>query len=78
MKLYDFLILSEELQYQAVWEQGVPIDNIIFEKVHHVLHSINDFYVEVRYDAISNKIIGKLAFKGGKPLDKYLGGLPGV
>ena len=78
MKLYEFLALSDALQYQVVWEQGVHIDNILFEKVNYVLYSINDFYVEVRYDAINNKILGKLAFKGGEPLDKYLGGLPEV
>lgn len=72
MKLYEFLGLSDVLQYQAVWEQGVHIDNILFEKVHYQLYSINDFYVEVHYDATTNKIIGKLPFKNGKPLDKYL------
>ncbi|KGO85896.1 hypothetical protein Q765_13770 [Flavobacterium rivuli WB 3.3-2 = DSM 21788] len=66
------------LQYQAVWEQGVHIDNILFEKIHYQLYSINDFYVEVHYDAISNKIIGKLAFKQGEHLDKYLGDLPEI
>jgi hypothetical protein len=78
MKLYEFLALSDEFQYQAVWNQGVHIDNILFEKVNYQLYSINDFYVEVHYDAISNTIVGKLAFKGGEPLDKYLGGLPEV
>lgn len=78
MKLYEFLALSEQAQYQAVWDYGVHIDNIIYEKVQYQLYSINDFYVEVHYDAISNSIIGKLAFKGGEPLEKYLRGLPEV
>jgi len=75
MKLYEFLMLDEQLQYQAVWDHGVHIDNIIFEKVNYVLYSINDFYVEVHYDVATNKIIGKLPFKNGEPLDKYLRGL---
>jgi len=58
------------------WEQGVHIDSILFEKVNYQLYSINDFYVEVQYDAISNKIIGKLAFKQGEALDKYLNWSP--
>lgn len=64
--------LNDIEQYQTVWDIGIHIDSIIFEKVHYQLYSIDDFYVEVHYDAISNKIIGKLPFKQGKPLDKYL------
>lgn len=76
MKLYEFLILSDELQYQAVWEYGVHIDNIIYNKIHHQLYAINDFYVEIRYSVSDNQILGKLAFKGGESLDKYLKSLP--
>jgi len=36
----------------------------------------NNFYVEVQYDAVSNKIMGKLPFKQGEPLEKYLINLP--
>ena len=72
MKLYDFLKLDDENQYHAVWMHGVHIDNIIFEKIHYQLYAINDFYVEVRYEAITNKIIGKQPFKQGEHLDKYL------
>jgi hypothetical protein len=78
MKLYDFLRLADESQYDAVWQHGVHIDNIIFEKVNYVLYSVNDFFVEVHYDVATNKIIGKLPFKSGEPLDKYLRGLPNV
>lgn len=76
MKLYEFLLLHDDLQYQAVWMQGVHIDSIIYEKIHYQLYSINDFYVEVKYDAISNIIIGKQAFRQGEHLDKYLGKFP--
>jgi len=74
MKLYEFLALGDDQQYQAVWDKGVHIDNIIFEKVHYQLYSINDFYVEIQYDALSNKLIGKQPFKQGQHLDKYLRG----
>ncbi|MGQ2983136.1 hypothetical protein [Flavobacterium sp.] len=76
MKLYEFLILSEELQYQTVWERGVHVDNIVYDRIHHQLYAINDFFVEIHYSVSDNKIIGKLAFKGGEPLDKYLMPLP--
>jgi len=76
MKLYEFLILSEELQYQTVWERGVHVDNIVYNRIHHQLYAINDFYVEIHYSVSDNKIIGKLAFKGGEILEKYLKPLP--
>lgn len=71
-------MLTDELQYQTTWDLGIPIDNIIYDKINYLLYSINDFYVEIHYDAISNAIIGKLAFKNGEPLDKYLRTLPNL
>jgi len=76
MKLYEFLMLDDALQYQAVWDKGVFVDSILFEKINYLLYSINDFYVEVHYDAFTNAIIDKLAFRQGEQLDKYLGNLP--
>lgn len=76
MKLYDFLILSDEQQYQAIWEHGTYIDSLLFDKIHHQLYSINDFFIEIYYDALSNNIIGKEPFKQGARLDKYLSKTP--
>jgi hypothetical protein len=67
-----FLLLGEQEQYQAVWDYGVHIDYIIYDKIHYQLYSINDFYVEIRYDAATNRVVGKLPFKHGEHLDKYL------
>ena len=52
------------------------IDNVIYNKINYQLYAINDFFVEILYDVSDNKIIGKLAFKGGHPLDKYLLNFP--
>jgi len=76
MKLYEFLILSDELQYQGVWERGVHVDNIVYNRINHQLYTINDFFVEIHYSISDNKIIGKLAFKSGEPLEKYLNKIP--
>lgn len=76
MKLDEFIILPDELQYQAVWERGIAIDNIVYDRIQHQLYAVNDFYVEIYYSISDNKIIGKLAFKGGGPLEKYLNQLP--
>ena len=72
MTLYEFLMLDDAMQYQTTWELGVPIDNILYKNIHYILYAINDFYVEVHYNAPDNKIIGKLPFKSGEALDKYL------
>ncbi len=76
MKLYNFLSLDDDLQYQAVWDYGVHVDDVLLEGLHYQLYAINDFYVEIHYDAASNKIVGKLAFKQGEPLEKYLNQAP--
>jgi hypothetical protein len=76
MKLYEFLILSDELQYQSVWDLGVHIDNIVYERINYQLYAINDFYVEIHYNIADNKIVGKLAFRNGQALEKYLKDLP--
>ena len=36
------------------------------------LYSLNDFYVELWYDQLSNKIIKIRSFKSTNPLDPYL------
>ena len=72
MKLYEFLALSEEEQYNTIWEIGVLVDQFIKDDIVINLYSINDFYCEVYYDIKSNKILYKQTFKQGARLDKYL------
>jgi len=76
MRLYEFLLLEDTQQYQAVWDQGVHVDDVIYEGLHYQLYAIGDFYVEIHYDAQSNNIVGKLPFRQGEPLEKYLGRTP--
>jgi len=40
MKLYEFLMLDDNDQYQAVWDFDIHIDNIIFDGIHYQLYSI--------------------------------------
>lgn len=72
MKIYEFLNLKQQERYQAVWDLGKLIgtksnDGIIFH-----LYAINDFFVEIHYNAYTNEIVGNLPFKQGIHLDKYL------
>ena len=72
MKLYDYIILSEDEQFNAVWNNGIHIDTFVNGNVKINLYAINDFFVEIYYDTVLNKIIAKKHFKHGHLLDKYL------
>jgi hypothetical protein len=72
MKLYQYLMLEEQLQYQTIWEIGKYIETIEIDGVRFLLYAINDFFVEVQYRVRTNEIIGKNQFKQGEHLDKYL------
>jgi hypothetical protein len=72
MKLYDYKTLSEDEQFNAVWNDGTYIDTFIHGNIKINLYAINNFFVEIYYDAVLNKIIDKKHFKHGELLDKYL------
>ena len=72
MKLNDYKKLDDESQYSILWDQGVLIDACLEGHVKKVLYAINNFYVELWYHVLTNKILWKLSFKQGKLLDKYL------
>jgi len=72
MKIYEFLSLPEENRYEAVWDDGKHIDTKVKDGIVCQLYSINDFFVEIHYNAENNQIIGNLPFKHGEHLEKYL------
>jgi hypothetical protein len=72
MKLYEFLRLSDEEQYNTTWKIGVLVDQFIKDGIAINLYAINEFFVEVYYDQSDNKILYKKHFKQGELLDKYL------
>lgn len=71
MKLYDYIVLPEEEQFNAVWNNGTHIDTFINGNIKINLYALNDFFVEVYYDEKLNKIIDKKHFKHGHLLEKY-------
>ena len=72
MKLYEFSRLTEEEQYNVVWDIGTLVDQYFKGDVVINLYAINEFFVEVYYVRDTNKIIYKKHFKQGELLDKYL------
>lgn len=72
MKLYDFLILPEEEQFNTIWNSGVFVGQVFENDIVLNLYSINEFFVEVHYNSTLNKIVDKKSFKQGHLLEKYL------
>jgi hypothetical protein len=73
MGLYDYMILSETEQWNDLWANGSYLTNHIEPERKFNLYALYDFFVEVEYDTIKNKILGKAHFKTGLTLDKYAG-----
>ena len=72
MKLYDFLRLSDEEQYNTTWEIGKLVDQYINDNIAINLYAINEFFIEVYFDRATDNILYKKTFKRGELLDKYL------
>lgn len=72
MKLYDYICLTENEQFNTIWNNGIHIDTFIDGNIKINLYAINDFFVEIYYDAELNKINEIKHFKQGYLLDKYL------
>jgi len=72
LKLYDYIILTDEEQFNAVWDLGKHIDTYIDGNIKINLYAVNEFFVELYYDDELNKIVDKKHFKQGFLLEKYL------
>lgn len=71
MTLYEFNVLSENKKAEATWD-GVFLMSRENGTLKYSLYSISDFFVEVAYDNINNKIVGFQGFITKELLDIYL------
>lgn len=71
MTLYDFNKFELEEQLTTVWEKGVFLENHITTKEKCNCYAIDNFFVEVVYNAEHNVITEVRSFKSGHLLDKY-------
>ncbi|MBJ2174190.1 hypothetical protein JBL43_08070 [Aureibaculum sp. A20] len=71
MTLYEYLLLEEQQQYNSIWDIGIYLDTVNEDNYKINIYAIDMFFVEVVYNAQSNKIIENRAFKEGHRLDKY-------
>ena len=64
-------MLSEHEQFDTVFTKGEFVDSVIDGHIKYALYSLSMFWVEVRYNADTNKILDCLPFLGGKGLDRF-------
>ena len=76
MKLYEYKKLNEEEQDHILWHDGVLIDGCMDGHVKKLLYAVDNFYVELWYHVLTNKVLWRLSFKKGKLLEKYLDKYP--
>lgn len=71
MTLYEYKMLSEDEQYDAVFSKGKFLDIHIDGSTKYVLYALDMFFVEVIWDNEKDEIIGIGQFREGESLDKY-------
>jgi len=71
MGVYDFNILNEHDKYDCVFTKGQFVDVVSEKRLKYVLYSVSYFWVEVKYDNQTNKIIGIDSFVCGESLNRY-------
>ena len=71
MTLYEYKMLSEDDQWDAVFSIGKFLDIFIDGNSKYVLYAIDKFFVEVEWNIENDNIIGKGEFKCGDTLDRY-------
>ena len=70
MFLYEYKLLSEEDQWNQLWEHGVHLEVMALIDTNFTLYSLYMFFVEVEISN-DNKIVGKKEFKSGYLLEKW-------
>tara|TARA_R110002111_G_scaffold109604_1_gene168491 strand:- start:611 stop:856 length:246 start_codon:yes stop_codon:yes gene_type:complete len=73
MELYEYMLLSENEQWNDLWQNGTFLTHRIEPFNKFSLYALYNFFVEVELDPGTDKINGKKNFKTGKTLDKYVG-----
>lgn len=71
MDLIDYLALSDEKQWQVLWDFGKHVDTFKSIDCSFVLYALYKFYVEVELNLETDRIISKSVFVYGHKLEKY-------
>ena len=71
MGIYEYNILSEHDRYDLVFKKGQFVDTVTDGATKYALYALSNFWVEVEYYSLDNKIKGICSFVGGKRLNRY-------
>lgn len=71
MTITEFNSLSDHDKYDITFNQGTFVEYFVNENKRYALYSLFNFYSEVEYNSIDNKIIKIRCFNDGELLDKY-------
>lgn len=72
MKPADFSALSTDEQLDILYYQADILANRYEDEFIYLLYSFHNFYVELRHDAYSNKLLEVVAFRDTERLEVYL------
>ena len=72
LTLYDFNGMDETAQAEAVFKEGVYVDDRDEDGLKVQLYRLDSFYVEMYYDPKGNKITGYRSFKSPDQLAPYV------
>lgn len=73
MDLYEYMVLSNEEQWDELWDHGQFITHFESIDCKFALYALHKFFVEVELDPVKDTLIGKNIFKEGRCMDKYAG-----
>ena len=60
---YDFTQLPDEQQFNLVFKEGEFIDSREIGKNRFALYKLCEFFVELQYNVLQNKLVNKLVFQ---------------
>lgn len=73
MGIYEYMMLSEEEQWDELWDEGKHLCNYQSIDAKFVLYALHKFFVDVELCVTTDKILGKHVFVHGHRMEKYLG-----
>ena len=71
MTIYEFAKLTEDEKATATWN-GTFLAHREQENIKYALYAIEDFFIEVTYEKIGNKILDFHPSKTNRLLDSYI------
>lgn len=70
--IYELNLLATNEQADYLWNNGEFITNAIQHGGTYQLHVLHDFYVELEYHAVQNRVTQLKSFKTSTLLEPYL------